>query len=85
MDRVFSVRMDEFVIRQVGDLSHQLRTTRKQVIERAVGLLAGQVGADKGEDALTRSFGAWERDEVPAETVGRVRKTFRQSMLRRHA
>ncbi len=85
MDRVFSVRVDELVVRQVGDLSHRLRTTRKKVIEQAVGLLARQVEAEEGMDTLARTFGAWKREESPAETVAQARRKFRESMMRRHS
>jgi metal-responsive CopG/Arc/MetJ family transcriptional regulator len=85
MDKVFSVRMDEFVVRQVGDLSHRLRTSRKQVIEQAVRLLARQAETDQGEDLLVRTFGAWKRAEAPTETAALARKIFRESMVRRRS
>ncbi|MBI4556724.1 MAG: hypothetical protein HY706_04005 [Candidatus Hydrogenedentes bacterium] len=82
MDRVFSARMDDNVIRQIGVLARELRTTKKGVIEAAVRSYAQTVKAEKKIDVFGQTCGAWKRDEPPSQTVEHVRKGFHTSMRR---
>ena len=83
MDKIFSARVDEAVIRRIGGLARQLKTTKKAVVERAVRMLAEVVEEENGLDVLEQTLGAWQRKESPAKTVERARKAFRRSMTRR--
>ena len=80
MDKVFSARVDESVLRRLGALSQKLGVTKKAVIEKAIEMYAEKVEHDF--DPLDQTHGAWKRDEDPAETVARAREAFRVSMHR---
>ncbi len=83
MDKIFSARLDESIVNQIGVLASELRTSKKAVIENAIVVYSKMVEADKNVDPLERSFGAWKRDEAPTETVRHIRSRMRQSMERR--
>ncbi|MCA9418664.1 MAG: hypothetical protein KC931_15820 [Candidatus Omnitrophica bacterium] len=83
MDKVISTRVDESVAFEIENLSKSLRIPKKKVIENAIRAYAEQAGPKKGKDFLDRSWGAWNREESPAETVKKAREAFDASM-RRH-
>ena len=82
MDRIFSARLDEGVVHRISELSHSLRLPKKQVLERAVMLLADREGDKDAADFLDETFGKWQRKESPATLVTNVRDAFRKSMER---
>jgi hypothetical protein len=84
MDKVLSARVDEAVVRQIGLLAHQLRTSRKRILEGAVRLYAQSLSSNRDFDVLDHTFGAWRRSEKPAETVAAARRVFQQGMRRHH-
>jgi predicted transcriptional regulator len=84
MDKIFSARMDEAVIRKVGDLALALRKTKKAILEAAIQSYARDVQSQGKKDPLQETLGAWTREETPAETVDRARRSFRESMGRHH-
>jgi len=83
MDKIWSARVDEAVLRQIGLLARKLGTSKKAVIERAVTELAAGLDQD-GLDPLQLSCGAWQRDEAAEETVDVARRAFRDDMERHH-
>jgi predicted transcriptional regulator len=84
MDKIFSARVDESLIRQVSSMAHELRTTKKAIIEAAIRCYADTVAQEKQVDVLEQTLGAWQRNETPQETIERSRTAFRQSMKRHH-
>ena len=82
MDRIFSTRVDESVVRQIGVLAQRLRKTKKAVIEDAVRLYAEKVERETNFDALEQTLGAWRRAESPDSIVEEAREAFRRSMCR---
>jgi len=82
MDKIMSARLDEAVIKRIGSLARQLKTTKKQVLETAVVLYAEKVEKQTREDILDQTFGAWQREEPAEDTVRQSRKAFQDSMLR---
>lgn len=82
MDKIFSARVDESVIRRIGGLARQLKTTKKAVIEGAIRLYAEKVEKENNLDVLELTLGAWNRKESPDKTVRKARKAFRNSMNR---
>ena len=82
MDKIFSARVDEGVIREIGLIAEQLETTKKAVVEEAVRAYGERVRSESKQDVLDRTYGAWKRDEKPDETVQRAREAFRGSMER---
>jgi len=84
MDKILSARIDEAVIRQIGLLARELKTTKKAVIESAVKLYLEQSGLKKKNDVFESTCGSWNRSEPPEETVCQARSAFRNSMERHH-
>ena len=82
MDKVFSARVDEAVIQRITSLARRLQTSKKNIVEQAVMTYAAAVDREQGSDVFDQTFGAWDRDESPAETVEKARETFRKSMER---
>ncbi len=82
MDKILSARVDESVIRRIGNLSRMMNTTKKKIIENAIKMYASKIEEEKKQDILDQTFGAWQREESTSETVRKVRETFQQAMLR---
>ena len=82
MDKVLSARVDEAVIRQIGLLARELKTTKKAIIESAVRLYSEQSDLKKQLDVFEQTCGSWNRSESPDETVNQARSAFRKSMKR---
>jgi len=82
VDKIFSARVDESVIRIIGALARQLGTTKKAIIEGAIRLYDEKIQKENSLDVLEQTFGAWKREESPDKTVGNARKAFRSSMHR---
>ena len=83
MDKILSARVDESIIRRIGTLAKQMRTTKKAVIEGAVRLYAEKIKSGEA-DVFELTLGAWSRKERPSQTVAKARKAFRGSMERHH-
>lgn len=77
-----STRMDEAVILHIGMLAKRLGTSKKAVLVNAVRYYAEKIEAEQGFDALTYTFGSWERNESAAETVSTIKDTVRKSQER---
>ena len=82
MDKILSARIDEAVIRQIGLLARELKTTKKAIIESAVRLYSEQNGMKKRIDIFEQTCGCWKHSESPEETVRQARSAFRKSMER---
>ena len=82
MDRILSARIDDAVYRKISDLSHKLHTSKKAVIEKAVELLGYNCQEQGARDVFDETCGAWQRDETPAETSGKIRNRFNASLTR---
>ena len=84
MDKIFSTRIEESVAKSIEILATRLRTSKKNIIERAVELYAKHVGQDQEVDIFKQAFGAWKRKESASETVKQIKETMRQSITRHH-
>lgn len=84
MERIFSARIDDRIVRRIGDLAQKLHTSKKAVLEQAVEMLGRQVDSELKDDVFDRTNGVWDRNESAAQTVSRIREAFRKSM-ERHA
>ena len=82
MDKVLSARVDEAVLRRLGMLAKALRTTKKDVLERAICTFSERIEQEQGLDPFRQTCGAWQRDETPEDTTEKARLAFRQSMER---
>ncbi len=84
MDKIFSARLDEAVIRRIAALARRLGTTKKAVVEGAVRMYAESVNAHENADVFDQTLGAWQRKEPPSQTVKKSRQAFHSDM-KRHA
>ena len=84
MDKVFSARVDEAIVSQIGVLARELHTTKKNIIEKAISLFSEKVKTDNNIDILDCTCGAWNREETAIEIVNISRNAFRKSMTRHH-
>ena len=83
MDKIFSTRMDEAVIRHIDMLAKKLGTSKKAVLENAVRNYVEKVETEQDFDVLTHTFGSWQRDKsAAAETVRTIKDTMRKSQER---
>lgn len=82
MDKIMSTRLEEAVIQHVGMLAKKLGTSKKAVLENAVRCYAEKIEAEQGEDVLSYTSGAWQREESAAQTVGHIKDTMRKSQQR---
>lgn len=82
MDKIFSARLDELIIHRIGELAHQLKTSKKRVVEEAIECYAEKAGEKSGSDVFAKTFGAWKRHETANETIRNMRTSFQRSMQR---
>lgn len=83
-EKILSARLDEGVVHQIGYLAQRLRTSKKQILERAVTELARRIEATSDTTILKQTCGAWQREKESVEhtaTLGRA--AFRASFGRR--
>jgi hypothetical protein len=85
MDKIFSARISESVIRRIGLLAQRLQMSKKAIVEKAISEFAERVdAAAENDDFLTESFGAWRRAESPDKIQREAKKRFQSSMERHH-
>jgi predicted transcriptional regulator len=82
MDKVFSTRLDEDLIRQINTLAVKKSMRKKTLIEKALRAYLNTVAETIEHDILDRSFAVWQRDETPEQTISRARKAFREGLSR---
>ena len=82
MDKIFSTRLDEDLVRQIDRFVRAKSITKKSLIENALRAYFDQMGERMERDIIERSFGAWKRDESAEETWSRARKTFNEGFKR---
>lgn len=82
MDKIMSTRIDEAVIQHIGMLARKLGTSKKAVLENAIRYYVEKIEAEQNFDALTATFGSWQRDESATQTVQTIKGTMRKSQER---
>ena len=82
-DKVLSTRLDESIVRQIGNLAQRMGTSKKHIIERAVLELTERIEGEQGTSIMRQTSGAWSRKERPQQTVEKARAVFRASLDRR--
>ena len=85
MDRVFSTRMDENLVKKVNRMAKQKSISKKALIEDALQAYLKESGSNIELDIIERSFGAWKRDEAFEQTWTNGRKTFNAGFKRHFA
>jgi len=84
MDKVISSRLDEGVVALVARLAHELKASKKQVLEEAVRQFAARVEDDAAVDVFAQTAGAWRRRESAVRSVEQARRPFREAIRRHH-
>lgn len=82
MDKVLSARVDEGVALRLSQLARQLRKTKKAVLEEAILMYSAKVERESQVDPLDVGLGAWQRDELPDDTVRKIRDRSREGWRR---
>ena len=82
MDKVFSTRLDENLIRKVNILSVKKSMSKKTLIEQALRKYINDIDDQLDSDIINRSFGAWQREETPDKTIAGAKQAFRDSFFR---
>ena len=82
MDKVFSTRLDENLIRKVNILSVKKSMSKKTLIEQALLKYINDIDDQLDSDIINRSFGAWQRDETPDQTITGAKQAFKDSFFR---
>lgn len=82
MDKIFSARVDESVIKKIGYLARLRNTSKKRIIEEAIETYTAAIEKKTKQDVLGQTHGKWKRQEAPSDTIQKARKTFEKSMKR---
>ena len=72
MEKIFSTRLDGKLIHQTNVIAAKKAISKKRLVEEGLNLYFEGTGDKVGHDILEASFGAWERDEAPQETLERA-------------
>ena len=84
MDRIFSTRMNDDLVRRVNRFVRERSMTKKGLIEKALREYLDRIDSDHEAGILARSFGSWKREEAPEDTLRKARDTFNEG-FRRHS
>jgi hypothetical protein len=84
MDKIFSARLDESVLTELEQVTHQHHMTKKKFLEEAIHRLAESMTQPEETDIWAQTSGAWKRKESPAALVKQIRSKVNQSFERRH-
>ena len=82
MDRVFSVRLDEKLVRAINRLVENKSVSKKAVIEKALRIYLDRCGDQTERETINRTSGAWRRRGTTEDTWREIRGTFNRSMTR---
>jgi len=82
VDRIFSTRLDEDLIRQIDRFARERSMSKKNLIEKAVRKYMKDSGEKLEHVILDRSFGAWKREAGPEEIWAEGRRAFNESFGR---
>ena len=84
MDKIMSSRLDESVVALLTRLAHELKASKKHVLEEATREYAARAKSVAAVDFLAQTAGAWRWEESPAASAAQARRTFREGMRRHH-
>lgn len=85
MDKILSARLDEAVVSQLHWLAQRLKTSKKNVLEKAIRHYAGEVEENESLDPFEKTCGAWKRRGKVEKEIGKIRQAFARSMTRHHS
>ncbi len=82
MDKVFSTRLDESLIKKLNHFIKSRSITKKSLIERALWAYLEEAGPNIDLGIIDQSFGIWKRDEKIHETWNQGRNAFNKGFKR---
>lgn len=82
MDKIFSTRLDEDLIQQIDRFVKSRSITKKSLVENALRAYIHGLNENLQLNMISQSFGAWQREETPEETLARGKDTFRRGFQR---
>ena len=75
--KVISARIDEDAALLLDRVSEFLGITKRQFLEEAIRMRAEHDEIERKRKILRESFGAWNRDEPPEETIRQIKEQRR--------
>jgi hypothetical protein len=86
MQKIFSTRLEEATIDEIGRLARRLGISKQQFLEDAIGRHARELKKQEvpGNDVWSETLGAWRRREKVETTIRRARRAFQRGFVRRH-
>ncbi|OGP64504.1 MAG: hypothetical protein A2169_10125 [Deltaproteobacteria bacterium RBG_13_47_9] len=82
MDKVFSTRMDDDLVKTVNRIARQKSISKKALVEKALRTYIEESGSKSELDVIERTFGTWKRDEAFDGTWKRAKRAFEAGMKR---
>jgi predicted transcriptional regulator len=82
MDKIFSVRLDEDLIRHIDRFAKSKSISKKELIDTALRAYMRKVDVKTEHALVDRTFGAWKREEHAQETWENARQTFNKALSR---
>ena len=81
MDKVLSTRLDERILAQLEEATRRLRISKKQFLEEAIELRAGEIARSDFADVLASSAGAWaDRPGTTEQIIEEGRESSRGAL-----
>ena len=85
MHKLFSARMDEYYIHLISQLAGRLKTSKKNVLEKAVAMLWSKQNQGDATHFMADAFGVWKDKTEPLETISAdIKNKFTSSYHRHH-
>jgi hypothetical protein len=84
MDKIFSARIDEEILRELEIATERLGITKKSFLEQAIRLAAKNLNELPDNKVWEMAFGCWQREGSAAEDVANVKRAFRAAASRHH-
>lgn len=82
MDKIFSVRLDEDLIRHIDRFAKAKSISKKELIDTALRTYLSKVDVKTEHDLIDRTFGAWKRIEDAQTTWEHARQSFNKGFSR---
>ncbi len=82
MDKVFSTRLDESLIKKLDHFIKSRSITKKSLVERAFRAYLEEAGTNIDMGIIDQSFGIWKRDEKIHVTWNQGRSAFNKGFKR---
>ncbi len=82
MDKVFSTRLDENLIKKVDRFIKARSITKKSLVEKSLRTYLKGEDFNVEQEIIDKSFGVWKRGEAIDKTWRRGRRAFNKGLER---